>query len=552
MTSGILGVFRAALAGDAARRQTLHTVTESSSRTHAAGSTLLDYLAESARRRGGHVAVEDLPDGSLTYGELDALADRVRDHLWHAGVRPGDRVGVYTRKSIDAYAAMLGAMKAGAAYVPVDVGAPAWRAAFILADCGVRAVVMERSLVAGWRAEQAAVAELPALLVLDEVGGGRGLSRALDAGGAVPAAMSTAPGPDDLAYILYTSGSTGKPKGVMLTHRAAVAFVEWCSAAFAPREEDRFSSHAPFHFDLSILDLYVPLRHGATVVLIDADRGKEPLGLAQLIAERRLSVWYSTPTILTVLAQFGRMERHDYSALRHVLFAGEVFPVKHLRATKDRLPHPVFHNLYGPTETNVCTYHRIPDHVEEDRTGPYPIGRVCEQLRARVVDADGGDVAHGEEGELVICGDNVMQGYWNLSERTAEAFLLDSAGERWYRTGDVVTEDASGAFTFMGRRDRMMKRRGYRIELGEVEAGLYRHPSVREAAVVAVADADGGVRLRAFVALCEGGKGSVVEMKRFAADVLPAYMIPDLFTFVDALPKTSTDKVDYQRLAGAP
>ena len=145
-----------------------------------------------------------------------------------------------------------------------------------------------------------------------------------------------------------------------------------------------------------------------------------------------------------------------------------------------------------------------------------------------------------------------MLGYWNLPDRTDQAFLVDVDGEQWYRTGDIVTEDADGVFTFVGRRDRMMKRRGYRIELGEVEAGLYRHAAVREAAVVAVAGADGSARLRAFVAMGDGHVGSVLEMKRFSAAVLPAYMIPDQFTFVDALPKTSTDKVDYQRLAGAP
>ncbi|MCC6774462.1 MAG: AMP-binding protein, partial [Gemmatimonadaceae bacterium] len=243
-------------------------MTEPSTRTRAAGVTLVDYLAASVRARHGHVAVEDMSNGAITYGELHALSDRVRDHLYHAGVRPGDRVGVYARKSIDAYAAMLGAMKVGAAYVPVDVDAPAWRCAFILADCDVRAVVLERSVVEGWRAENSSLGELaggPALIVLEATGSGQGLARALDARGAVPPAPACTPDPDDLAYILYTSGSTGKPKGVMLSHRAAVAFVEWCSTTFTPRADDRFSSHAPFHFDLSILDLYVPLKHGATV-----------------------------------------------------------------------------------------------------------------------------------------------------------------------------------------------------------------------------------------------------------------------------------------------
>jgi acyl-coenzyme A synthetase/AMP-(fatty) acid ligase len=290
------------------------------------------------------------------------------------------------------------------------------------------------------------------------------------------------------------------------------------------------------------------LAHAATVVLIGAEQGKEPVGLARLIAERHLTVWYSTPTILALLNDFGKMHQNDYSALHTVLFAGEVFPVKHLRALTRRLPNARYFNLYGPTETNVCTYHRIPLPVPDDRTEPYPIGAVCEHLHARVVNEQDRDVARGEEGELVIAGRNVMVGYCNLPERTANAFLVDSAGTRWYRTGDVVTEAEDGAFTYVGRRDRMVKRRGYRIELGEVEAGIYRHASVKEAAVVATKAPDGGVQLVAFLACNSQPPPSLVELKRFCAGVMPNYMIPDSFRVLDTLPKTSTDKTDYQRL----
>jgi len=496
------------------------------------------------------VAVEDLPDGALTYRALDLLSDRVRDRLRAMGVRRGDRVGVYAAKSIDSYAAILGAMKCGAAYVPVDSQAPAWRAAYILHDCAVSALVIEGALVAPWSAEAAKLGALPATIELATVGGGAGLAAALDRldeGAPAPSLPGAEPAADDLAYILYTSGSTGRPKGVMLTHRNALSFVDWCAATFLPDETDRFSSHAPFHFDLSIFDLYVPLHAAATVVLIGGDQGKEPQGLAALIAERRLTMWYSTPTILSLLAQYGKMERHDYSSLRAVFFAVEVFPVKHLRAVMERLPGIPFYNLYGPTETNVCTWHPIPAVVPADRTEPYPIGKVCSHFEARVVDEGGADVPRGEEGELVMHGAGTMTGYWNLPERTADAFFIDDAGKRWYRTGDIVVEDGDGVFTYVGRRDRMVKRRGYRIELGEIESALYRHPNIREAAVISRHD-EGGVRIIAFACLDKGHPASVVEMKRFCAGVLPPYMIPDLFSFRDALPKTSTDKTDYQQL----
>jgi len=516
--------------------------------------SIIDFLSASASRRPCHVAVEEPADGSITYAELDALSDRVRDRLRAMGVGRGDRVGVYMRKSIDAYASMLGAMKAGAAYVPVDYAAPPWRSAFILDDCAVSALVVESALVPAWRVEADKLSTRPALLELTEVGGGRGLSAALDRAEALqpaPPAATERVGGDDLAYILYTSGSTGKPKGVMLTHTCATSHVDWFSEVFSPTDDDRFSSHAPFHFDLSITDLYVPLKHGATVVLISADQGKEPVGLAKLIADRRLTVWYSTPTILAVLAEFGKMAQHDYSALRYVNFAGEVFPIKHLRAVKALLPDARFFNLYGPTETNVCTWHPIPERIEDSRSDPYPIGQTCSHFLWRVADEDGRDVARGTEGELLMHGAGMLQGYFNNPGRTADAFLVDGEGRRWYRTGDLVIEDVDGVFAFVGRRDRMVKRRGYRIELGEIEAGLYRHEAVKEAAVVAMKDAEGGVRIKAFIALASGQRVSEIAIRAFCAKALPNYMMPDAFGFLDALPKTSTDKIDYQRLVEA-
>ena len=284
------------------------------------------------------------------------------------------------------------------------------------------------------------------------------------------------------------------------------------------------------------------------VAAVGEDLGKDPPQLGAFIAERRISIWYSVPSILSLLTQFGRLHQHDYGALRTVLFAGEVFPVKHLRALAQAWPGRDYYNLYGPTETNVCTYQRIPDEIPAERTQPYPIGAVCSHLRAMVVDEQGGEVARGCEGELCISGPGVMQGYWNLPEQTARAFLVDAAGVRWYRTGDVVTEDAAGAYTYLGRRDRMVKRRGYRVELGEIEACLYRHPDVVEAATIALADEDAGVRIKAFVACREGKRPSLIELKRFCSTHLPLYMVPDLFSFPAALPKTSTDKTDYQKL----
>jgi amino acid adenylation domain-containing protein len=515
-------------------------------------ATLHQQLDATVRRFPGRTAVDDPGRATLTYQELGLLSDRVRDRLVHLGVVPGDRVGLYLPKSADAIAAIFGILKAGAAYVPVDPTAPPARCAYIHDNCSVRAVLADRQLEPAYRAELARLGKVPPILLLDMAGPADPLplTRMLDqeqAADPAPAVPSADPGPDGLAYILYTSGSTGKPKGVMLTHRCGVSYVDWCSAVFQPTEEDRFSSHAPLHFDLSILDIYVPLKHGATLILIGEELGKDPHKLALLIAEKRITSWYSTPSILSLLAQYGKLDRHDYSALRFVHFAGEVFPVPQLRALKALWPHPRYFNLYGPTETNVCTYYEVPREIPADRTEPFPIGKTCEHLECMVIDQDGSVVPRGEEGELVVWGPGVMVGYWNLPEQNAAAFL-EAGGKRWYHTGDLVVEEPNGDYIFHGRRDRMVKRRGYRVELGEIEAGLATHPQAREVAVVALPDRDAGVKIKAFLALKDGVRPSIIEMKAFSMEKLPKYMIPDTFTFVDALPRTSTDKIDYQTL----
>jgi amino acid adenylation domain-containing protein len=512
-------------------------------------------FVEAAARFPANTAVVEPGEGSISYQSLDELSNRVREYLHGLGVGPGERVGLCLRKSIDTVAAILGALKSGAAYVPVDPAAPSARNAYIMHNCGVKVLIADARFEEKLKQEiENLGGPIPHLLILDGTGGGHSLANALTAKG-ISSAVSPFPTlplrHDDLAYILYTSGSTGKPKGVMLTHENAVSFVDWCTDVFQPRSSDRFSSHAPFHFDLSILDIHLSLKHGATLVLVSEDIGKDPVRLAKLIADERISIWYSAPSILSLLAQFGNLPDYDYSGLRHILFAGEVFPVKHQRMLTQLLPMPQYFNLYGPTETNVCNFHEVLLPVPDERTTPYPIGKVCSHLVGKVIDANGAVVSTGQEGELCISGHGVMLGYWSLPEQTARAFLADTDGTRWYKTGDIVVEEQDGIFIYRGRRDRMVKRRGYRVELGEIEACLYKHPLIKEAAVVAVPDEEAGVKINAFLGAGEAKRLSLIEIKRFCAENLPLYMIPDRFTWYDTLPKTSTDKIDYQRLKEA-
>ena len=474
---------------------------------------LHQLLEISAARFPLHTAVEESDGASISYGELARLSDRVRDRLCEIGVGPGDRVGLCLRKSADALAFIFGVLKAGAAYVPVDSTAPASRNAFIFHDCAVKALLVEARLESGLKAEFQAKSFAPTLIAIDGTGGGTKLAAALDALDSSKPARSEPSfngSGDLLAYILYTSGSTGRPKGVMLSHANALCFIDWCSTVFQPAETDRFSSHAPFHFDLSILDIYVSLKHGATLVLIEEHLGKEPVRLGPWIAEKRISVWYSAPSILSLMAQFARLDELDLSSLRLVLFAGEVFPINYLKLLMRLVPHPRYFNLYGPTETNVCTFYEVPHILPPDLAEPVPIGKPCSYCEARVVDETGNSVQPGSEGELCIAGPSVLQGYWNLPENSDRAFLTGTVG-RWYRTGDIVVELPDQNLKFVGRRDRMIKKRGYRIELGEIEAALYRHSEIKEAAVLALPD-ENGVPVKAFVSSCNGGKISTIEL----------------------------------------
>ena len=510
---------------------------------------LHQLLDLSASRFPDKPAVEESEGGTIRYGELAHLSDRVRDRLRQMGVKPGDRVGICLRKSVDAVASLFGIMKAGAAYVPVDPTAPASRNAFIFCNCAVKVVIIEARLADGLHHEFSQGGSELDSMVLDGVGAGVPLRQALDRLDAVHPVSSrpnAIPDASDLAYILYTSGSTGRPKGVMLSHGNAACFIDWCSNVFQPNERDRFSSHAPFHFDLSILDIYVSLKHGATLVLAEEQLGKEPGRLAPWIADKKLTVWYSAPSILGLLAQFGKLEQHDYSSLRLVLFAGEVFPIKYLKLLKSLWSHPHYFNLYGPTETNVCTFYEVPRLIPESQIEPVPIGKACPYCEPLVVNEVGTEVARGAEGELCIAGPSVLEGYWNLPENTAKAFL-PGRDTRWYRTGDIVVELPDGNYKFLGRRDRMIKKRGYRIELGEIEMALYRHPAIKEAAVLAFPD-DDGVPIKAFTSTRNGSKLSIIELKKFCSENLPLYMVPDTFCCLDSLPKTSTDKIDYQKL----
>jgi amino acid adenylation domain-containing protein len=521
--------------------------------------SLLDLLDGAATANGGRAALAAVGGTALSYRLLAQESVAIAAALARAGVRRGDRVALAVPKSVEAIAGLWGILAAGAAYVPLDATAPPARAAQIAASAGVRA------LLASSEAGEAAIAVRDALpeVPLLQVHGEAPLAGAVPsriALGAEPAsaalrARAAELGPRDLAYVLYTSGSTGVPKGVALSHGASRSFVDWATAEFELTSGDVLSGHAPLHFDLSTFDVFAAAAAAAKLVVLDEETVRFPMASANALEQERISVWYSVPGALRRMLAKGRLAARPLPALRVVLFAGEVYPLGELRALQAALPQATLYNLYGPTETNVCTYWRVPplDAFAEEAI---PLGFACENSTAVVVDETLARVDDGAVGELLIAGGTLMDGYLADAERTAAAFVLDAdgskAGRRFYRTGDLVSRHPDGSFAFHGRRDHMVKIRGYRVELGEVEAALLRQDGVSDAAVVTRGVAEGEAELVAFVALGDGTNpaGASSRLRHALGARLPRYMVPAAVVCLSPLPVTANGKLDRRALAG--
>lgn len=522
-------------------------------------SLLPQLVTRAAAARPDSPAV--VMDGvTLTYGELEARSNRFARSLVSHGVRRGDRVGLWLPKSPEAVVALYGVMKAGAAYVPVDPHAPPARLAYIARDCAVAGLVTTSDRAALLDEAFGNDAPMRALWFVDRHEGA-GAPRVAGLPGVPWSALAQEndaafAGPaldDDLAYILYTSGSTGEPKGVMLSHRNARAFTDWAAEQFALTASDRVANHAPFHFDLSTFDLFSTASAGAALYPVSPRIFSFPAAVAKQWANDRLSVWYCTPSSLILMLTRGGLEKLDLSALRVLLFAGEVFPIKYLRQLMALAPQARFVNLYGPTETNVCTWFEVPGSPDDDT--PLPIGKACPFDEALVLDEALKLVPEGGVGELWIRGASVMHGYWGKPERTALSLqsveLAPGITDHAYRTGDLVRQRADGNLEFLGRRDHQVKTRGYRVELGEIETRLNLHPGVEEAVVVAIADEEITNRLKAVVVLKAGAGLTADDLKQHCAGTLPRYMVPETIEFRAQLPRTSSGKVDRRALVDA-
>jgi amino acid adenylation domain-containing protein len=481
--------------------------------------TLHGLFRNSAQRFAGHIAIQTPGGFTLTYSQLLKDTEAAAEKLRKAGLTPGNRVLLLADKNPTALILILAILECGGCVVPVDADAPANRIAFLEEDLKPQLV-----LVAADKANDE-LKDYPKI--------------SIGTSGYFHFKKGDADNHDyNLAYILYTSGSTGIPKGVCLTHDNIIAFLYWVDETFKFSSQEKFSCIAPFYFDLSLLDIYGAFMCGGSIVLYSAAEAGNIKLLAETLAAQKVTNIYATPSTLRLMLQFGRIERLNFTSVRRVLFAGEIFPPQPLHQLMDELPGADFYNLYGPTETNVCNWQKIERPFDKTRQQPYPVGQVCGGLDARL---------DAETGELQISGFQVAQGYWNRPELTAASFLNDN-GTIWYRTGDKMRSE-NGVYTYEGRIDRMIKKRGYRIEPGEVETALMQHPNVADAAVVGVNDRDGyGVLVACAVLKDADEPDAMLKLKTYLAAHLLSYMVPERIVIMRRLPKTGSGKTDYINL----
>ncbi|MFF8973937.1 amino acid adenylation domain-containing protein [Streptomyces sp. NPDC014995] len=490
------------------------------------------FAAQAARTPQATAVVHE--DTTLTYAELDRRAEALARRLRARGAGPERFVAVAVPRSAELMVALLGVLKAGAAYLPVDLDYPADRVAFMLGDSGARTVVTTAE----------AAGRLPDVPGLDHL--------LAEHDEDVPDTPGEPAGPDHPAYLIYTSGSTGRPKGVVVTHRAIVNRLAWMQGEYGLAADDRVLQKTPSSFDVSVWEFFWPLVEGAAVVLARPDGHRDPAYLAELIHTRRITTAHFVPSMLAAFIQVMEtpVTAPDWAAsLRRVFCSGEALSGADARRWRDltsrsgRGPVPL-HNLYGPTEAAVdVTYF---PYAGGDELA-VPIGRPVWNTRLYVLDTFLRPVPDGVPGELYLAGVQLARAYHDRPGLTAGRFVADpfgAPGDRMYRTGDLVRRRADGAVEYLGRTDRQVKIRGNRVELGEIEAALSGLPGVARAAVIV---RDGA--LAGYAVPAPGGRDLTAEALRAAlADTLPAAMVPSAVVLLDELPLTPSGKLDQNAL----
>jgi amino acid adenylation domain-containing protein len=469
-------------------------------------------------------------DRQMTYEQLNRRANQVAHRLRRLGVGPEVMVGTLLERSLEMVVGLLGILKAGGAFVPLDANYPVERLAFMAADTKspvmlVQSSVIQKMVGQSWSAATLVRLDVDAEDLNSESGDN-------------PAHVNTA---ESLAYVMYTSGSTGRPKGVMVNHRAVIRLVK--NTRFVDlSEQEVFLQFSPISFDASTLEIWAPLLNGGCLAIMPPEiQSLEEIGAA--IRKYGVTSMWLTAGLFNVMVE---QRLDDLRPLRQLLVGGDVLSPTHIRKALDRLPGCRLINGYGPTEgTTFTCCHTI---TRADAQGAsIPIGKPISNTKVYLLDATHRPVPLGEAGELCVAGDGLARGYLNQPELTAEKFVpdpfSDEPGSFIYRTGDLARYRNDGTIEFLGRIDDQVKISGFRIELGEIETVLMEHSNVQSAVVVARQETAGEKKLVAYVVLRrpDDDRG---ELRAFLQKKLPAYMVPSEFVALNSLPLSPNGKVD--------
>ncbi|TDV49744.1 non-ribosomal peptide synthetase [Actinophytocola oryzae] len=500
-----------------------------SGESHPTGPSLPEVFQAQVARTPDAAAVSH--DGtSLTYAGLNARANRLAHHLRGLGVGPETLVGVCLDRGIDVVVALLGVLKAGAGYLPLDPGQPADRLAYIVDDAGVDVVICHDERF-----------NTVTTVAPDQESGSD----------TDPAPLSTA---DNVAYVIYTSGSTGRPKGVPVTHANVLRLLRSCEADFGFGPTDVWTLFHSYAFDFSVWELWGALLYGGRAVVVPFTVSRSPSEFLDLLIAERVTILNQTPSAFRGLVEAVTEAdpAPDALALRRIVFGGEALDVAELAPWFERFGDtgPRLVNMYGITETTVHVTHHAIDPAEHRRS---PIGRPLADLRVYVLDHDLNPVPVGVRGQLYVSGPGVARGYLGRPGLTADRFGPDpfatTPGARMYRTGDLARLTGDGALEFLGRVDDQVKIRGHRIEPGEVEAAIATHPAIDKAVVIAHQRAgEREHRLVAYVVPAVGHTFRVDELRDHLGRTLPSYMVPAQFVPVDTVVVTANGKVDRRAL----
>lgn len=489
-------------------------------------------LLEQAAEKFGNKTVFEDKDGAISFSELRQKSRLAGSNLIKT-VPTGSQnpVIVYLPKSINSIISFMGALYCGSPYVPIDYAIPMARMEKTVENLRPAAIITDNK-----GTDVLAPLNLDTKIILfDSLLEGGCNDASVDRAVALTSDL-------DAAYIMYTSGSTGVPKGVTISHRSVLDYIEWIAETFPIDGESVIGMQSAFHFDNSVFDMYTAFYTGAKTMIIPEILFMYPEKLMDYMTEKKISVIFWVPTVMISVANGGVLETAPPKDLKLIMFAGEVMPNTQLNMWRKTLPDCMYVNMYGPTEaTDIATYYIVDREYENHET--LPIGKVCANMRALILNDENKQCAVGEQGELCISGTGIALGYWNAPEITAKAFVQNPLNtkyaDRIYRTGDLVYENEEGNIIFIGRKDSQIKLRGNRIELGDLESAASAVDGVESACALFDADKQEIVLFIETAAEINARKFKM-ELKKY----VPSYMTPARIITMNKFPHTPSGKID--------